>query len=104
MKEETRRRIGQELAEIRKSQHLTQQDIADMTGLQRSNVARVEQGRYRTVSTVADTNWRRFTFTFTATASTTRASIFINESSDEWTVWYTQFQLEKNVAATSWKM
>ena len=45
-KEETRRRIGQELAEIRKSQHLTQQDVADMAGLQRSNVARVEQGRY----------------------------------------------------------
>jgi transcriptional regulator with XRE-family HTH domain len=45
-KEETRQRIGQRIAEIRKEKGLTQQDLADRTGIQRNHISRIEQGRY----------------------------------------------------------
>ena len=34
------------LVELRKQKHMTQQDIADATGMQRANVARIEGKRY----------------------------------------------------------
>ena len=45
-KELQRQRIGQRIAEIRKAQGITQQDIADRTGIQRNHISRIEQGRY----------------------------------------------------------
>ena len=39
-------RLVTELVYLRKSKKLTQQDIADMTGMQRANVARIEGKRY----------------------------------------------------------
>ena len=41
-----RQRIGQRIAEIRKAQGITQQDLADRTGIQRNHISRIEQGRY----------------------------------------------------------
>lgn len=45
-KEPQRQRIGQRIAEIRKAQGITQQDLADRTGIQRNHISRIEQGRY----------------------------------------------------------
>lgn len=45
-KEIQRQRIGQRIAEIRKAQGITQQDLADRTGIQRNHISRIEQGRY----------------------------------------------------------
>ena len=45
-KEPQRQRIGQRIAEIRKAQGITQQDLADRTGIQRNHISRVEQDRY----------------------------------------------------------
>ena len=45
-KELQRKRIGQRIAEIRKAQGITQQDLADRTGIQRNHISRIEQGRY----------------------------------------------------------
>ena len=45
-KELQRQRIGQRIAEIRKAQGITQQDLADRTGIQRNHISRIEQGRY----------------------------------------------------------
>ena len=45
-KEQQRQRIGQRIAEIRKAQGITQQDLADRTGIQRNHISRIEQGRY----------------------------------------------------------
>lgn len=44
--EEERLRIGQRIAELRKAQGMTQQELADAAGLQRSHIVRLEQGRY----------------------------------------------------------
>ena len=46
IKESERLRIGQRIAELRKEKGLTQQDVADRTGLQRNHLSRIEQGRY----------------------------------------------------------
>ena len=45
-KELQRQRIGQRITEIRKAQGITQQDLADRTGIQRNHISRIEQGRY----------------------------------------------------------
>ena len=45
-KEQQRQRIGQRIAEIRKAQGITQQDLAARTGIQRNHISRIEQGRY----------------------------------------------------------
>lgn len=45
-KDGERKRIGQRIADIRKQQGKTQQDIAEATGLQQSHIARIEAGRY----------------------------------------------------------
>jgi DNA-binding XRE family transcriptional regulator len=43
---EERQRIGQRIAELRKEKGLTQQDIADRTGIQRNHISRIEAGKY----------------------------------------------------------
>lgn len=43
---EERQRIGQRIADLRKEKGLTQQDIADRTGIQRNHISRIEAGRY----------------------------------------------------------
>lgn len=45
-REEERKRIGQRIAEIRKQQGMTQQELADKAGLQRTHILRLEQGVY----------------------------------------------------------
>ena len=45
-KEEERLRIGQRIAELRKGQGLTQNDLASMTGMQRNHISRIESGKY----------------------------------------------------------
>lgn len=41
-----RQRIGQRIREIRCALSLTQQDLADKTGIQQCHIARIEAGRY----------------------------------------------------------
>jgi transcriptional regulator with XRE-family HTH domain len=57
-KEEERQRIGQRIADLRKGQGLTQNDLASMTGMQRNHISRIEQGRFSvgfdTLQTIAD--------------------------------------------------
>lgn len=43
---EERQRIGQRIADLRKEKGLTQQDIADRTGIQRNHISRIEAGKY----------------------------------------------------------
>ena len=44
--EQERQRIGHELAELRKKKQMTQQDVADRTGILRPHITRVELGKY----------------------------------------------------------
>lgn len=57
--EEQRKRIGQELAELRKKKQMTQQDVADRTGILRPHITRVELGKYNfgfdTLQNIAET-------------------------------------------------
>jgi transcriptional regulator with XRE-family HTH domain len=46
IKEEERQRIGQRIADLRKGQGLTQNDLASMTGMQRNHISRIESGKY----------------------------------------------------------
>lgn len=41
-----RKRIGGMIAAIRKSKGLTQEDLSDMSCLDRSNIAKIENGKY----------------------------------------------------------
>lgn len=41
-----RLRIGQSIATIRKEKGLTQEQLSQMTGLDRANIGKVENGRY----------------------------------------------------------
>ena len=43
---EERQRIGQRIADLRKQHQMTQQDLADLTGMQRNHISRIESGRY----------------------------------------------------------
>ena len=45
-KEETRVRIGQRVASLRKLARLTQEELAVRAGLQRTHIGRIEDGRY----------------------------------------------------------
>lgn len=45
-REETRMRIGRRIAELRASKGMSQQQMADITGIQRCHISRIEQGRY----------------------------------------------------------
>ena len=44
--EEQRQRIGQRIAELRNAKGMTQQDVADKTGLLRQHISRIEAGKY----------------------------------------------------------
>ena len=41
-----RLRIGQRIATIRKEKGLTQEQLSQMTGLDRANIGKIENGRY----------------------------------------------------------
>lgn len=43
---ETRERIGQRIAQLRKEQGMTQAELAERTGIQRAHITRIEAGRY----------------------------------------------------------
>lgn len=45
-KEQERQRMGERIATLRKEKGMTQQDIADVTGLLRNHISRIEAGRY----------------------------------------------------------
>ena len=45
-KQQTRDRIGQRIAALRKQQGLMQEELAIRAGLQRTHVGRIEAGRY----------------------------------------------------------
>ena len=42
----TREEISQQLREVRKSQGMTQESLADRVGTKKSNISRLESGRY----------------------------------------------------------
>ena len=46
MKQQVRERIGNRIAALRKQARLTQEQLADRAGLQRTHVGRIEAGRY----------------------------------------------------------
>ena len=54
-----RQRIGMRVAEERRKRGLTQQELADMTGMKQANIARIEAGRYSvrfdTLQAIAET-------------------------------------------------
>ena len=45
-KEQERQRIGQRIAQLRKERGITQQELAERTGMQQGNIARIEAGKY----------------------------------------------------------
>ena len=45
-KQVTRDRIGQRIAALRKLQGLSQEQLADRAGLQRTHISRIESGKY----------------------------------------------------------
>ena len=45
-KEETRKRIGQRVRILRTQAGLTQQELADRSGLQRTHIGRIEDGAF----------------------------------------------------------
>ena len=45
-KQQTRRRIGARIAELRREKRLTQYELGDRTGLNQSHIARIEAGKY----------------------------------------------------------
>lgn len=42
----TREEVAQQLREVRKSQGMTQKSLADRVGTKKSNISRLESGRY----------------------------------------------------------
>lgn len=42
----TREEVAQQLREVRKSQGMTQESLADCVGTKKSNISRLESGRY----------------------------------------------------------
>ena len=46
MKQQVRERIGNRIAALRKKAGLTQEQLANRAGLQRTHVGRIEAGRY----------------------------------------------------------
>lgn len=57
-KDNERKRLGKNIALLRKARGLTQQDLADKTGILRPHIARVELGKYSfgfdTLQTIAE--------------------------------------------------
>jgi transcriptional regulator with XRE-family HTH domain len=58
IKEEERERIGQRIADLRKEKGMTQQGLADIVGMQRNHISRIESGKYSvgfdTLQTIAE--------------------------------------------------
>lgn len=56
--DDVRKRIGQRILELRTSQSVTQQQLADATGLRQPHIVRIEQGKYSvgldTLETIAN--------------------------------------------------
>lgn len=56
--ERQRKRIGTDLAELRKQRGMTQQQVADIAKIQRNHISRIEAGRYSvgfdTLQTIAE--------------------------------------------------
>lgn len=57
-KEQERQRIGQRIANLRKEKGMTQQGLADIVGMQRNHISRIEAGKYSvgfdTLQAIAD--------------------------------------------------
>lgn len=55
---DVRKRIGRQLAEIRRAKGMTQQEVADKAGLLRPHIARIEAGSFSvgidTLEAIAD--------------------------------------------------
>jgi transcriptional regulator with XRE-family HTH domain len=64
--EQERQRIGQHIAQLRKEQGMTQQDLADRVEMQRAHIARIEAGRYSvgldTLAAIAQALGKRLAF------------------------------------------
>jgi transcriptional regulator with XRE-family HTH domain len=64
--EQERQRIGQHIAQLRKEQGMTQQDLANRVEMQRSHIARIEAGRYSvgldTLTAIAQSLGKRLAF------------------------------------------
>ena len=64
--EQERQRIGQHIAQLRKEQGMTQQDLANRVEMQRSHIARIEAGRYSvgldTLTAIAQALGKRLEF------------------------------------------
>jgi transcriptional regulator with XRE-family HTH domain len=64
--EQERQRIGQHIAQLRKEQGMTQQDLANRVEMQRSHIARIEAGRYSvgldTLTDIAQALGKRLAF------------------------------------------
>ncbi len=45
-KQQTRERIGRRITALRKQRGMTQEQLAERCGLQRTHIARIETGRY----------------------------------------------------------
>jgi transcriptional regulator with XRE-family HTH domain len=64
--EQERQRIGQHIAQLRKEQGMTQQDLANRVEMQRSHIARIEAGRYSvgldTLTAIAQALGKRLAF------------------------------------------
>ena len=43
---EERQRMGHRIADLRKQNGMTQQDLANKTGMQRNHISRIESGKY----------------------------------------------------------
>lgn len=56
--EDNRIRMGNDIADLRNQRGMTQQQVADMAGIKRPHVARVEKGKYNfgfdTLQTIAE--------------------------------------------------
>lgn len=45
--------VGETIRQVRKAQHMTQEDLAQKIGVQRTQVSKIENGRNLTLSTLA---------------------------------------------------
>lgn len=44
--DDTRKEVAQQLREVRKAQGMTQESLAELVGTKKSNISRLESGRY----------------------------------------------------------
>jgi transcriptional regulator with XRE-family HTH domain len=99
-KQVTRKRIGQRIAELRSQHNMTQQQLADKTGLIRAHISRIEQGRYSvgfdTLQLIADAFGYRIEFINNKIMTMEKLAEYINES-DEWPL-----DVEDIIEANNW--